>query len=43
MLINPLTTGTTNCSKENRPTDAIDEPLLKIIKAPVRKVYDKAR
>jgi hypothetical protein len=43
VLINALNDRHNELLKENRLTDAIDELLIKTIKAPVRKVYDEAR
>jgi hypothetical protein len=43
VLINVLKDKHNQLLKENRPTDAVDELLIKTINAPVRKNYDTAR
>ena len=43
VLINALNDRHNELLKENRPTDAIDELLIKTIKAPVKRVNDEAR
>lgn len=43
VLVNALKDRHNQLLKENRPTDAIDELLIKTINAPVRKTYDTAR
>lgn len=43
VLINVLKDKHNQLLKENRPTDAVDELLIKTINAPVRKTYDTAR
>ena len=43
VLINALNDRHNELLKENRPTDAIDELLIKTVNAPIRKSYDAAR
>lgn len=43
VLINALNDRHNELLKEKRPTDAIDELLMKAIKAPVKKVCHEAR